>query len=112
MWDRPCSLTASFGLVGLLILAPSCNEKGLQYVSRIKLPPSQRLTVTLLPVGPGDPLFAGSALHAQLWDLGCCEIFAVSDLAVLDGDDVSQGILIVANAWDLDEPQQVRLVVG
>ena len=50
MWDRSCSLTASFGLVGLLILAPSCNEKGLQYVSRIKpVPPVYSSDLILLP---------------------------------------------------------------
>lgn len=63
-------------------------------------------------LGPGDPLFAGSALHRKLWEWGYCEIYAISDLTLLDTShelDVSQGILIVANPWQIDERQQKSL---
>jgi hypothetical protein len=58
-----------------------------------------------LSVGPDDPLFAGSPLHAWLWALGYCQVFAVSDLTVLDSDDVAQGVLIVADAREMSEQQ-------
>jgi hypothetical protein len=58
-----------------------------------------------LSVGPDDPLFAGSALHAWLWEREYCQIYAVHDLTVLDSDDVSQGVLIVADAREMDEAQ-------
>lgn len=56
-------------------------------------------------VGKDDPLFDGVDLHEQLWDLGYCEIYAVSDLTVLGHDAVAQGVLIVADAWNLDARQ-------
>ena len=58
-----------------------------------------------LSASPDDPLFAGSPLHAWLWELGYCQVYAVSDLTVLDSDDVAQGVLIVADAREMEEAQ-------
>ena len=63
-------------------------------------------------LGPNDPLFAGSALHKKLWQWGYCEIYAISDLTLLDTEhkaDASQGVLIVANPWQMDDKQQKSL---
>ena len=63
-------------------------------------------------LGPDDPLFAGSALHKKLWEWGYCEIYAISDLTLLDtayDPDVAQGVLIVANPFQMDHKQQKSL---
>jgi hypothetical protein len=76
---------------------PACEVEDEPFILELLREPGIRQSA-----GPDDPLFADVALHNYLQSLGYCTIFFVSKLEVLLSD-VPEGVLIVADAWNLNE---------